>query len=112
MIDFPILSSLIILPILGSILLLFISGDPMLVAKNSRAVSLWVALSHFILTIVLWFGFDFSESEYQFQEILPLLPAYNISFHLGIDGVSLLFVIFLLSMMILSSFVKTIPCYF
>ena len=93
MIDFPILSSLIILPLLGAILLLFISGEHDLVAKNSRAVSLWVTLSHFVLTIVLWFGFDFSEPDYQYQELLALLPAYNISFHLGIDGVSLLFVI-------------------
>ena len=88
--NFPIISSLILLPIIGSIFLFFIKPN-----KNNNSVkyvSLFISVANFILSLYLWNIFDKSSSEFQFVEdrnwILGL-----INYKVGIDGISILFVV-------------------
>jgi NADH-quinone oxidoreductase subunit M len=84
--DLPILSIVIWLPIIGGLLVLG-SGDK---APNvSRWLALFVAVATFVLSILLWTGFDSSTAEMQFVEKAAWIPAYHINYHLGIDGISM-----------------------
>lgn len=61
-----------------------------LVHKDSiRAFGISVSAIEFVLTIVLWLGFDGSSAGYQFVEYYSLIPAYGMSYYLGVDGISL-----------------------
>ena len=88
--NFPIISSLILLPIVGSIFLIFIKSEK----DNNpiKYVALFISLANLFLGIYLWFIFDNSNSDFQFVEnrnwILGL-----INYKVGIDGISILFVI-------------------
>lgn len=65
-----------------------------LVHKDSiRAFGISVSAIEFVLTIVLWLGFDGSSAGYQFVEYYSLIPAYGMSYYLGVDGISLFLVI-------------------
>ena len=93
MLDIPILSVLIFLPLAGAGFILAIKGDDELGARNARNVALWTSIVTFVMSLWLWFGFDASTAEFQFVEKKDWIPAYNISYHLGVDGISVLFVL-------------------
>jgi proton-translocating NADH-quinone oxidoreductase chain M len=67
------------------------------VNRNNRQdllnTSLIASIGIFIITIDLWVNFDNSELGYQFACQIPLIPEYNLVFSLGIDGISLLFLL-------------------
>ena len=84
--DWPILSVTIWLPIIGGLLVLM-SGDK---APNvPRWGALLVAVLTFFLTIPLYTGFDTSTPQMQFVENAPWIPAFNVNYHLGVDGISM-----------------------
>ncbi len=84
--DWPILSIVIWLPILGGALVLG-SGDR---APNvSRWLALSVAILTFLLSIPLYTGFDVGTAQMQFVENSPWIPAFDINYHLGVDGISM-----------------------
>ncbi|MEK6653004.1 MAG: NADH-quinone oxidoreductase subunit M [Nitrospirota bacterium] len=87
---FPILSTLIFLPVAGAALLLLIPR-----AKESLAkwVGLLVSIAAFILSIPLFTNFDKSTHLMQFAERHEWIPAWNITYYLGLDGISVLFVL-------------------
>jgi len=58
-----------------------------------RWVALGGAVLGFIVTLPLYTGFDPATSAMQFQELKPWISAFNINYHLGVDGISLLFVL-------------------
>lgn len=90
----PLLSVVTFLPLLGVLLLLTIrADDPEIVARNSRWVTLWVTLGTFLASLLLWANFDTGTSEFQFVELYSWFPEYGINYHLGVDGISMLFVI-------------------
>ncbi len=93
MTDFPLLSLVIFLPLVGVGLVLAIRGDEATVARNARAVALWTSLITFVLSLFLWIGFDSSTAEFQFRHSTYWMPAFNISYEVGLDGISLLFVL-------------------
>ena len=93
MLDIPILSVLIFLPLAGAGFILAIKGDDELGARNARNVALWTSIVTFVMSLWLWFGFDSSTADFQFVEKADWIPAYNISYHLGVDGISVLFVL-------------------
>lgn len=65
-----------------------------LVNKESiRAFGISVSAIEFLLTIVLWLGFDGSNAGYQFVEYYALIPVYGMSYYIGVDGISLFLVI-------------------
>jgi NADH-quinone oxidoreductase subunit M len=90
---FPILSAVIFLPTFGAVLILFIRGEPEIVARNARWMALWTSLLTFALSILLWVGFDSTSASFQFVERADWIPSFKIGYHLGIDGVSLFFVL-------------------
>lgn len=87
---FPILSTLIFLPIAGAALLLLIPR-----AKESLAkwVGLLVSIAAFILSIPLFTNFDKATHLMQFAERHKWIPSWNITYYLGLDGISVLFVL-------------------
>ncbi len=82
----PVLSLTIWLPILGGLAVLA-SGDK---APN---VSRWTALGFSVLTflvsLLLWSGFDLTTAGMQFVERVPWIPAFNAWYHLGVDGIAM-----------------------
>jgi len=91
--EFPILSLLIFIPLFGAGITLLIRGDDEVVARNSRYVALWTSLVTFILSLFLWAYFNSNTADFQFVEKYEWMPAFNISYHLGLDGISILFVL-------------------
>jgi NADH-quinone oxidoreductase subunit M len=84
--DWPILSIIIWLPIIGGLLVLG-SGDK---APNvSRWLALLVSIATFLLSLPLWSGFDSSTASMQFVEKAAWIPAYDIHYYLGVDGISM-----------------------
>jgi NADH-quinone oxidoreductase subunit M len=89
----PILSLVTFLPILGAVLIMVTRGDEATVAKNARSIALWTSLIVFLLSLKLWFDFDASSPDFQFVERAEWIPAFNIAYHMGVDGISLFFVL-------------------
>lgn len=89
---FPILSAITFLPLLGVIIILSINGDKEIVERNSRNAALLTTVATFLFSLVLWFGFDKTTAEFQFQEQAEWLGG-GISYHMGVDGISILFVL-------------------
>ncbi|CAN6888542.1 unnamed protein product [Brassica oleracea] len=84
------LSGLIPCPVLGSITLLFIPNSRI---RPIRLIGLCASLITFLYSPVPRIQFDSSTAKSQFVESLRSLPYENINFYLGIDGISLFFVI-------------------
>jgi NADH-quinone oxidoreductase subunit M len=91
--SFPILSLTIFLPLLGAAFILILRGTPEIVARNARWIALWTSLITFVLSLFIWAGFDPSIAEFQFVEHADWLPAFSIAYHMGVDGISLFFVL-------------------
>jgi NADH-quinone oxidoreductase subunit M len=102
---FPILTSLITLPIVGAILLLFVRDDERS-EGTVRAIALVVSTLVFAETLLLWYHFNAASAEFQFVERHTWIPAFGISYFVGVDGISLLLVVltgFLTPVALLSS---------
>jgi NADH-quinone oxidoreductase subunit M len=93
MIDFPILTLTTFLPLIGALAILLIRGDEQIVARNARATALWTSLATFIVSIFLWVGFDSSTADFQFVEKVSWIPSFGINYHMGVDGISVFFVL-------------------
>lgn len=103
--DWPLLSLVIFVPLVGALFILMIRGDDAIVARNAKFVALWTTLGNFVLSIPLWVGFDNQTADFQFVEQYNWLSE-NITYHVGIDGISMLFIIlstFLMPICILAS---------
>ncbi len=87
----PLLSLAIWIPIVGGLLVLATGSDRN--APLARMLALVASIVGFLITIPLFTGFDTSTSNMQFEEIARWIPAFNINYHLGVDGLSVLFVI-------------------
>ena len=92
MIDFPILSLLTFLPLVGVFFILLIRGDEARVALNAKRVALYTTIFNFILSLYLLFNFNGSSAEFQFSETVEWFPALGIQYRMGVDGISLFFV--------------------
>ena len=86
MTDFPILSLIIFLPAGGAGVLLLVRGDAAV-----RWTALVFAVADFLLTIPLLLAFDTTTYAMQFRETAAWVPALGISYSLGVDGISVLF---------------------
>jgi NADH-quinone oxidoreductase subunit M len=89
---FPLLSLLTWLPLVGGAVIMLVRGDEETVASNARWAALWTSLIVLGLSLILWARFDPNEPGYQFVESLPWLPEYGVGYKMGVDGVSVLFV--------------------
>jgi NADH-quinone oxidoreductase subunit M len=86
MFDSHILSLSIWTPILAGILVLFTGGDKN--ANLARWLALAGSIAGFLVTIPLYTNFDFADGGFQFQEGFQWIPAFNINYHLGVDGIA------------------------
>jgi len=91
--DIPILSLITFLPLLGALFILSIRGDDEVVARNARFTALWTSTINFAVSLFLWFKFDTTTAAFQFVEKAAWMPQFGISYHMGIDGISMLFVL-------------------
>jgi len=92
MAQFPILTILTFLPLVGAAFILIIFGDEDVVKRNARYVALWTSLANFALSLFVWFHFDTTTADFQFVHTLTWMPDFNIGYKMGIDGISMLFV--------------------
>jgi len=81
------------LPLVGAIFIAGIRGEEEHVARNARWVALWTSAAVFLLSLLLWFGFDRSNPGFQFEERAEWIPALNIAYRMGVDGISMPFVL-------------------
>lgn len=107
LLDLPLLSLTTFLPTVGALIILFgVRGSEEDVANNSRRVAMFVSTFTFVISLFIWFGFDSSSAEFQMVDRYEWLPEFNIAYSMGVDGISLFFVIlstFLTPICILSS---------
>ena len=82
-----ILSILIFFPALAAMLGFVVHKD------SIRAYGITVATVEFVLSLWLWYAYDPAVSGMQFMESLPLIPAFGISYLLGVDGISLFIIV-------------------
>lgn len=87
----PLLSLAIWVPILGGLITLATGSDRN--APLARVIALASAIAGFLVTIPLYTGFDVSQGAMQFVELSPWIPRFNINYYLGVDGISVLFVL-------------------
>ncbi|QEE47417.1 NADH-quinone oxidoreductase subunit M [Rhizobium sp. WL3] len=92
MTDWPILSTVTFLPLVGVALLLLTRGDTSLGRRNILNVSLLTTVFTFVVSLFIWINFDNSNVGFQMVEKHAWLGT-GISYHLGVDGISMLFVI-------------------
>ncbi len=88
---YPLLSLAIWIPIMAGLLILAVGRDSN--PGLSRILSLIGALAGLLITIPLYTNFDASSTVMQFVELAPWIPRFNINYHLGVDGISMPFII-------------------
>ncbi len=91
--SWPILSLVTFLPLVGALFCLIVNGPKEAVDRNCRSVALVTSLATFLISILLWVWFDPTKAGFQFEEKLAWVPALGIGYHVGIDGISLFFVL-------------------
>ena len=83
----PWLSLSIFVPIIAGILVLIFGRDDR--AGYTRKMALVGAIVSFLVTLPIYFGFDSSTANMQFVENISWIAAFNASYHLGVDGISI-----------------------
>jgi len=89
--NFPILSSLILLPTIGALFIFFVRSSNEKY-QASKYLSLFISVANFILSIYLWYVFDKNSVDFQFVENREWLLGF-VNYKVGIDGISILFII-------------------
>ena len=89
--NFPILSSLILLPTIGALFILFTKSSSGKY-QSAKYVALFISLANFLLSLYLWYIFDKNSIDFQFVENREWLSGF-INYKVGIDGISILFII-------------------
>ena len=105
MTGWPILSLMIFIPVFGAIIISLIGGDEKTVFNNSRIVALWTSMVVLLLSILAWITIP-SDGNFYFVEEIDFISSIGLSYRLGIDGISLVFILlstFLIPLCILIS---------
>jgi len=84
------LETLILVPLIGSLFILMIPKENIFLIRN---IALNSSLLTFLISVILWIGFDSFIGAFQFITKIQWLSSLNINFILGIDGIGLLFVV-------------------
>ncbi|HEX5321977.1 MAG TPA: NADH-quinone oxidoreductase subunit M [Stellaceae bacterium] len=95
MIHWPLLTLVTFLPLVGVFFIMTARGDADTVARNAKSIALSTSLIVFILSTLLWIDFDPSSAAFQFVEKATWIRigGFTINYHMGIDGISLFFVL-------------------
>ncbi len=89
--EMPLLSLAIWVPVLSGLVVLATGPDRN--APLARMLALFGAIIGFLITIPLYTGFDLTTPAMQFVELAPWVERFHINYNLGVDGISMLFVI-------------------
>ena len=98
MVTWPILSVTTFLPVVGALLIYLSRGDDEAAQRNSRWIALWTTIIVFAISLIMVWRFDASSTAFQFVEKTPWLGG-AINYHMGVDGISLPFVILTTALM-------------
>ncbi len=93
MVDFPLLSAMTFLPLAGAFIIFLIRGDEEVVAQNSRHMALYTSLFTLAFGLFMFTRFDGGSSEFQFVENFTWFKNFGFTYHMGVDGISMLFVL-------------------
>ncbi len=103
--SWSILSVVTFLPLLGALIIFVIPGNDAVAKNNARMAALFTTIFTFFVSLLIWFHFDNSQAGFQFVEKYDWMGE-NFSYHMGVDGISMLFVIlttFVMPLSILAS---------
>ncbi|WP_316206157.1 MULTISPECIES: NADH-quinone oxidoreductase subunit M [unclassified Bradyrhizobium] len=98
MTTWPILSVVTFLPLVGALMIYLVPGEDEAARRNARWIALWTTLITFAVSVILVLRFDPAQTDFQFVEKANWL-ASGISYHMGVDGISLPFVILTTALM-------------
>ena len=87
MTDYPVLTATTFLPLAGAVLILLLGRD-----RLARWIGLATTLATLAVSAPLYFSFDKSSSALQFVELREWIPAWNIAYSMGVDGISVPFI--------------------
>ena len=90
--ELPILSILIFLPIVGIFFMTLIRNNNDQSSNNLKHTALWISFLNFLISLYLLFSFNQQDADFQFEERYFWIE-YGISYHLGVDGISILFIV-------------------
>lgn len=82
------ISWMIAVPFIGIVILSFVRDE-----ESIRRIAFGTTIVEFILSMILWKGFDSSQQGMQFVERMEWMPTFNIQYAVGVDGISILLVI-------------------
>src|SRR6201996_2696635 len=88
MTTWPILSVVTFLPLVGALLIYVVRGDDEAAQRNARWIALWTTLITFAVSLILVARFDPASTDFPFVEKASWL-ATGITYHMGVDGISL-----------------------
>ena len=89
--NFPILSSLILLQTIGALFIFFVRSSNSQY-QSSKYVALFITLANFFLSLYLWIVFDKSIVDFQFVEEREWISGF-VNYKVGVDGISILFIL-------------------
>ena len=89
--NFPILSSLILLPTIGALFIFFVRSSNSQY-QSSKYVALFITLANFFLSLYLWIVFERSIVDFQFVEEREWISGF-VNYKVGVDGISILFIL-------------------
>ena len=96
--DWPLLSTVVFLPLVGALMILLVKGDSETSRRNINNVALWTTVVTFLISLLIWRQFDVSNPGFQMPETASWMSA-TISYRMGVDGISMLFVILTTALM-------------
>src|SRR5499427_6247320 len=96
--SWPILSVTTFLPLFGAVFIMMMRGDGEAERRNARWIALWTTLVTFAISLIVLYRFDPSSPEFQFVEKQPWLGG-TITYHMGVDGISLPFLVLTTALM-------------
>jgi NADH-quinone oxidoreductase subunit M len=98
MVSWPVIFVILVLPLVGALFIMLVRGDGAAESRNARWVALYTTLITFAVSLVLVWRFDPTSPEFQFIEKHGWLGG-AINYHMGVDGISLPFVILTTALM-------------
>ena len=96
--SWPVLSITVFLPLVGALFIMLLRGDEPATRRNARWVALWTTIITLAVSLILLRHFDPNSAEFQFVEKHAWIGGLG-SYHMGLDGISLPFVILTTALM-------------
>jgi len=91
--NIPLLTVITFLPLVGVAMLLLLVRGEKSDSNSAKQIALLTSVATFLISLALWTGFDTTTADFQFVEKAEWLPGVGVNYHMGIDGISMLFVL-------------------